>query len=128
MKRRSFLAVTTLASLGIATIFVGSCADAKQKNAGHSDATNASDDFELDEETISNLGEKLTSGKYTSVELVNLYLKRIESIDTNGAQLNAIIEINPEAVSIAKQMDDERKNGKIRGSASRHSHCNQRQY
>jgi amidase len=115
MKRRSFLTATTLASLGIATIFVGSCADAKQKNAGPNDGTESSDDFELDEQTISDLGQKLTSGKYTSEELVNLYLKRIESIDTNGTQLNAIIEINPEAVSIAKQMDDERKNGKIRG-------------
>jgi amidase len=115
MKRRSFLTATTLASLGVATIFVGSCADGKQTNAGADDGTDPSDDFELDEQTISDLGQKLTSGKYTSEELVNLYLKRIESIDTNGTQLNAIIEINPEAVSIAKQMDDERKNGKIRG-------------
>jgi amidase len=115
MKRRSFLTATTLASLGLATLFVGSCADAKQKNAGINDGTDPSDDFELDEQTISDLGQKLSAGKYTSEELVNLYLKRIESIDTNGTQLNAIIEINPEAVSIAKQMDDERKNGKIRG-------------
>jgi amidase len=115
MKRRSFLTATTLASLGLATLFVGSCADAKQKNAGINDETDPSDDFELDEQTISDLGQKLSAGKYTSEELVNLYLKRIESIDTNGTQLNAIIEINPEAVSIAKQMDDERKNGKIRG-------------
>jgi amidase len=115
MKRRSFLTATTLASLGLATLFVGGCADAKQKNADINDGTDPSDDFELDEQTISDLGQKLSAGKYTSEELVNLYLKRIESIDTNGTQLNAIIEINPEAVSIAKQMDDERKNGKIRG-------------
>jgi amidase len=115
MKRRSFLTATTLASLGVATIFVGSCADSRQKNAGPDDGTDPWDDFELDEQTISDLGQKLSLGKYTSEELVNLYLKRIESIDTNGALLNAIIEINPEAVSIAKQMDDERRNGKIRG-------------
>jgi amidase len=36
--------------------------------------------FELEEETISSLREKLSSGKYTS-ELVQLYLDRIETID-----------------------------------------------
>ncbi len=77
MKRRSFLTATTLASLGIATIFVGSCADVQPKNAGANDGTDPSYDFELDEKTISDLGQKLTSGKYTSEELVNLYLKRI---------------------------------------------------
>ncbi|HWS59990.1 MAG TPA: amidase, partial [Flavobacterium sp.] len=53
---------------------------------------------------------------YTSEKLVDLYLKRIEAIDKNGPTLNAIIEINPDAMSIAKQMDDERKKGIIRGS------------
>ena len=46
---------------------------------------------------------------------MDLYLKRIEEIDKNGAKLNSIIEINPEAISIAKQMDSERKEGKVRG-------------
>jgi amidase len=115
MKRRSFLTATTLATVGIAALLVESCTDAKQNNAAATDAKDASDDFELDEQTISDLSEKLTSGDYTSEQLVQLYLKRIEEIDQKGQTLHAIIEVNPEAVSLAKQMDDERSKGKTRG-------------
>ena len=115
MKRRSFLTATTLATVGVATLLVEGCADVKQKNTTNNEATDASDDFELDEATISDLSEKLASGKYTSEQLVNLYLNRIEAIDRNDHQLSAIIEVNPEAVSIAKQMDEERSKGKNRG-------------
>lgn len=115
MKRRSFLTATTLATVGVATLLVEGCADVKQKNTTNNEATDASDDFELDEATISDLSEKLASGKYTSEQLVNLYLNRIEAIDRNGHQLSAIIEVNPEAVAIAKQMDEERSKGKNRG-------------
>jgi amidase len=115
MKRRTFLTTTTLATIGISTLLVEGCNNTK-KNIGDetldSDATFA---FELDEETISSLQEKLTSGKYTSQQLVELYLKRIETIDKNGPNLNSIIEINPDAVSIAKEMDKERSEGKTRG-------------
>ena len=44
-----------------------------------------------------------------------MYLKRIEAIDKNGIKLNAVIELNPDAITIADEMDKERKNGKIRG-------------
>lgn len=115
MKRRDFLTGTTLATVGLTTLFIEGCTNSK-KNIGDvaldSDSTEA---FVLDEETVSSLREKLDSGKYTSKQLVELYLKRIENIDKNGPKLNAIIEINPDAVSIAKQMDDERKEGKTRG-------------
>lgn len=115
MKRRSFLTATTLATVGVATLLVKGCADVKQKNTTNNEATDASDDFELEEATISDLSEKLASGKYTSEQLVNLYLNRIEAIDRKGHQLSAIIEVNPQAVSIAKQMDEERSKGKNRG-------------
>ena len=67
--------------------------------------------FELDEETIGSSREKLASGKYASQELVHLYLKRIETIDKNGPRLNSVIEINPDAVA----MDKELKAGNFRG-------------
>jgi amidase len=44
-----------------------------------------------------------------------MYLKRIDAIDKNGPALNSVIEVNPDAISIAENMDNERKNGKIRG-------------
>jgi amidase len=42
--------------------------------------------FELNEETISSPREKLSSGIYSSEQLVRMYLERIESIDKNGAK------------------------------------------
>jgi amidase len=115
MKRRDFLTGTTLATVGIATLFIEGCNNTKNNNEAQTLDNEIKLEFELDEETISSLQEKLTSGKYTSQQLVELYLKQIESIDKNGPTLNAIIEINPDAVSIASEIDKERKKGKIRG-------------
>ena len=116
MKRRDFLTGTTLATVGIATLFIEGCNNTNKNNEEQTLDKEIKLEFELDEETISSLQEKLTSGSYTSEQLVELYLKQIESIDKNGPTLNAIIEINPDAVSIAKEMDNERKNGKNRGT------------
>lgn len=115
MKRRSFLTTATLASAGLTTFLITSCTSSSKKNEDSIPVQVADEAFELDEETISSLREKLTSGKYTSEQLVQLYLKRIEAIDNNGPQLNSVIEINPEAVTIAVAMDKELKAGKSRG-------------
>lgn len=69
----------------------------------------------MDETTITELQEKLRSGDLTARELVSLYLERIELIDKQGPKLNSIIEVNPDAHSVAVQLDLERSEGKIRG-------------
>ena len=115
MKRRTFLTTTTLASVGLTTLLFEGCNNSKKDIEDKKVAIDAAEAFVLDEETISSLGKKLDSGMYSSEQLVELYLKRIENIDKNGPKLNAIIEINPDAVSIAKQMDNERKARKNRG-------------
>lgn len=115
MKRRTFLTTTTLAGVGLTTLLFEGCNNSKKDIEDKKVAIDAAKAFVLDEETISRLGKKLDSGKYSSEQLVELYLRRIENIDKNGPKLNAIIEINPDAVSIAKQMDNERKARKNRG-------------
>ncbi|MFV8369932.1 amidase [Flavobacterium sp. LB2R40] len=116
MKRRSFLTTATLASAGLTTLLITGCTSSTKKNDEESVTVgNTNVAFELDEETIGSLREKLASGKYTSEQLVQLYLKRIETIDKNGPQLNSVIEVNPDAVSIAVEMDKEMKAGKSRG-------------
>ena len=114
MKRRSFLTTTTLASAGLSTFLISGFSDIEKKEESKL-AQNSIDIFELEEETITSLNEKLASGKYTSEKLVKLYLKRIEDIDKNGSKLNSIIELNPDALSIAKAMDVEMKARKLRG-------------
>ena len=114
MKRRAFLTTTTFASVGLSTSFISGCSTAK--NRDNSDLTVDSYKlFELDEETISSLADKLSSGTYSSEQLIKLYMHRIEAIDKKGPRLNSIIELNPDALSIAKIMDLELKSNKRRG-------------
>ena len=115
MKRRSFLTNTTLASAGLTTLLITGCTSSTKKDENLQSVEDSNASFELDEETIGSLREKLASGKYTSEQLVQLYLKRIETIDATGPQLNSVIEINPDAISIAVKMDKEMKSGKSRG-------------
>jgi amidase len=57
----------------------------------------------------------MQQGIYTSRSITELYLKRIEQIDKAGPGLHAVIEVNPDALAIADQLDKERKAGTIRG-------------
>jgi amidase len=58
---------------------------------------------------------QMGAGKLTSVSLVQQYLARIAAIDKAGPGINAVIELNPDAVQIAADLDRERKAGKLRG-------------
>ncbi len=64
--------------------------------------------FELDEITIADLQDGMKSGKFTARSLVEKYSARIEEIDKHGPTINAIIELNPDALSIAEALDQER--------------------
>jgi amidase len=71
--------------------------------------------FELDEITIAELGEEIQSGKYTSRSIVEKYLERIQAIDKEGPALNSVIEVNPDALAIADEVDRERTEKGARG-------------
>ena len=117
MKRRAFLTNTSLAFASLSTsLFVtASCSDKKTEPTTTANTDNVDDTFELNEMTVTALQDKMAKGAYTSEQITKLYLDRIEAVDKNGPKLNAIIELNPDALSIAKAMDKERKEGKIRG-------------
>lgn len=65
--------------------------------------------FDLEEITISELQDGLNSGKFTTKSLVEKYSARIQDVDKSGPGVNAVIEMNPEAPSIAEALDQERK-------------------
>jgi amidase len=71
--------------------------------------------FDLEEATVADLQKKMAAGQETSRSIVDKYLARIEAIDKNGPALHSVIEVNPDARTIADQMDAERKAGKVRG-------------
>jgi amidase len=55
------------------------------------------------------------AGKLTARSLARLYLARIAAVDQAGPRLNAVIELNPDALDIASALDRERAAGKLRG-------------
>lgn len=65
--------------------------------------------------SISQLSEAYDSGSTTIEKTVLFYLNQIEKLDKNGPKLNSIIAINPDAIDIAKALDQELREGKKRG-------------
>ncbi len=57
----------------------------------------------------------MKSGEYTARSITQMYLDRIAAIDQNGPTLQSVIEVNPDALSIADQLDEERQQGQLRG-------------
>jgi amidase len=71
--------------------------------------------FDLEEASVASLQQRMASGQDTSRSLVDKYLARIEAIDRSGPALHSVLEVNPDARTIADQLDAERKSGRIRG-------------
>src|ERR1700761_8211097 len=113
MQRRNFLKTTSLAGLSLTSLTATSCLASPKDEKN--DIESKPDDFTLNEVTIDTLQQKMKSKEYTSRAITQMYLKRIEAIDKNGPKLNAVIEVNKDALNMADAMDKERAAGKVRG-------------
>ncbi len=71
--------------------------------------------FELSELGVEELQEGMEAGRWSAGELTQMYLARIEALDRGGPTLRSVIETNPDAVVIAEQLDEERRQGQVRG-------------
>ena len=71
--------------------------------------------FAIDEANITDLQERMASGETSTRAIVQQYLDRIAALDKSGPAINAIIELNPDALALADSLDAERKSGKVRG-------------
>lgn len=69
----------------------------------------------MQEMTIVELQEQMESGELSAQSLTAMYLERIEKLDKQGPAVNAVIELNPEAISIATELDAERAEKGSRG-------------
>ena len=69
----------------------------------------------IEEMTIAEMQAAMAAGRLTALALVNQYLGRIEAIDSHGPELNAVIEVNPDAREIARELDAERRRDGPRG-------------
>lgn len=79
-------------------------------------AQTAMPNFEFEEATIGGLQARMQAGRLSARTLTEAYLNRINTIDKAGANLNSIIETNPDALSIADALDRERRAGNVRGA------------
>ena len=71
--------------------------------------------FELEEITVGELQSGMSEGRFSAHSLAEAYLQRIDAIDKRGPALNSVIELNPDALRIASDLDDERRRGLVRG-------------
>ncbi|MDQ6785738.1 MAG: amidase [Acidobacteriota bacterium] len=101
--RRQFLQAS--ATIPLALTFM--------KNIKAETIKSSEQNIELNEITINDLQAKMKSGELTARQIAEKYLARIKEIDP---KLNSVIEINPDALQIADDLDKERKAGKLRGA------------
>jgi amidase len=67
------------------------------------------------EATVAQLEAEMAQGKLTSEQLTREYIKRILAMDQGGPGVNAVIELNPDAIAMAKNADDLRRHGHVLG-------------
>jgi len=98
--------------LFLLSFFLNSC---KTDSNTTATTTKKSNDFSFEEITVEQLQKHYTNGDYTITEITQKYLDHIDAIENEGPQLNSIIQVNPDALTIAKQLDKELEEGKSRG-------------
>src|SRR5579884_3763675 len=92
LDRRAFITITGLGAAGALL-------------ARTQTTTPSAPAFDLEEITLRELQDGLRSGRFTSRKLTEAYLARIDAIDKRGPAINALIELNPDALAIADEMD-----------------------
>jgi len=113
--RRAFLKVAGAGGLALGAVGSGCAAPAPPAGPVEEAHRWAVPAFELDEITLDDLQAGLASGRWTSESVTEAYLARIEAIDRQGPMLRSVIETNPDAVAIARDLDAERAGGRVRG-------------
>jgi len=80
-------------------------------------ATRADSDekFPFREATVAQLQAEMAAGRLTSERLTRAYIDRIHDLDSNGPGVNSIMELNPDALALARKADDLRRHGVVLG-------------
>ncbi|HEV7443949.1 MAG TPA: hypothetical protein VGO18_15245, partial [Steroidobacteraceae bacterium] len=61
--------------------------------------------FPFSEATVAELQSEMAEGELTSEQLTAAYIRRILALDQGGPGVNSIIELNPDALAMARQAD-----------------------
>jgi len=65
--------------------------------------------------SIKEIHQRMDAGQLSSAALARQFLDRIKQIDHAGPSLNSVLEINPDALKLAAELDHQRTNGPLRG-------------
>ncbi|HSO55644.1 MAG TPA: amidase [Actinomycetes bacterium] len=112
ISRRSFLKASGTAGAAGALAGAGTVANA---GAAMADTDHDVPSFPFEEATIAELAAAMAAGRLSSRRLTQAYLRRIRQIDLSGIKLNSVIEVNPDALEIARELDAERRDRGPRG-------------
>src|SRR5688572_8755008 len=115
MDRRDFVRLGALAgAAALGKPLAGQIGAAGAETVGANERI-AISPFDLEEATLADLQAGMVSGRMTARSITQQYIARIEELDRKGPTLRHVIEINPDALSIASSLDQERKAGRVRG-------------
>ena len=104
--RRDFLRTSGMMAAGMSVApLLAACATVRVPGAG----------INIEEAGVAELQAAMSAGRLDAETLVQMYLKRIQAIDRGGPTLRSVQEINPDAIAIARGLDEERKAGRVRG-------------
>src|SRR5262245_44732453 len=70
---------------------------------------------QFNEMTVAQMQSQMAAGRLTSVRLTKYYIDRILALDQSGPMVNSVIELNPDALTMAKDADMMRARGQVLG-------------
>lgn len=109
------LTLTSLMLIAVAGCSPGPAPLHARESPAAAPPTSAPIPFAYAEADIADLQARMASGELDSVTLARAYLDRIARLDRAGPRLRAVIELNPDALREAAQLDAERRRGQLRG-------------
>ncbi|HYP00790.1 MAG TPA: amidase, partial [Pyrinomonadaceae bacterium] len=109
VNRRKFLETSLAAGVAAAALATPALRARTRRGSAFESGAHAADSFQIEEATIAGLQEAMRGGKMSARDIAEKYIERIERFDRKGAALNSVIELNPDALSIASELDRERK-------------------
>ena len=106
VSRRTFLRLGALAGAGVSLAEAGAARPARVQST---------QEARLEEATVAELQAAMAAGRLNSVALTNFYINRIRALDQHEPGVNSVIELNPDALSIARDADAKRRRGMVLG-------------
>src|SRR6202171_4172 len=88
---------------------------APQSRSADATSADAHKHFRHSEATVAPLAAEMASGRLTSEQLTKDYIARIFALDQGGPGVNAVIELNPDAIALAREADELRRQGHVLG-------------